>query len=93
MTIALCILGAAPFAACGFVRYHGLSAEQFLVAWFRSEFLTPERLNCIPENTYAVAILLELEQEQARRIKANRKAWQYNWNHCIEVERYDQNIG
>ena len=25
----LCILGAAPFAACGFFRYHGMTAEQF----------------------------------------------------------------
>ena len=23
-----CMLGAAPFAACGFVRYHGMTAEQ-----------------------------------------------------------------
>ena len=27
----LCVLGAAPFAACGFFRYHGMTAEQF--AW------------------------------------------------------------
>ena len=24
----LCVLGAAPFAACGFFRYHGMTAEQ-----------------------------------------------------------------
>lgn len=26
----MCILGAAPFAAMGFVSYHGMTAEQFL---------------------------------------------------------------
>ena len=29
MTGWLCILGAAPFAACGFFQYHGMNAEQF----------------------------------------------------------------
>ena len=65
----ICILGAAPFAACGFVRYHGLTAEQFVVVWFRSEFLMPEQLVCIPENTYANAILPALAAEQSDNIK------------------------
>lgn len=33
----MCILGAAPFAAMGFMNYHGMTAEQFVWAWFRSE--------------------------------------------------------
>ena len=33
----MCILGAAPFAALGFITYHGMTAEQFLWAWLRSE--------------------------------------------------------
>ena len=37
----LCILGAAPFAAMGFVKYHGMTAEKFVIAWVRSEFLIP----------------------------------------------------
>ena len=40
----VCILGAVPFAVLGFVRYHGMSAEQFLWAWVRSELLEPKRL-------------------------------------------------
>ena len=40
----MCILGAAPFAALGFIRYHGMSAEQFLWAWIRSELMEPKRL-------------------------------------------------
>ena len=37
----MCILGAAPFAALGFITYHGMTAEQFIWAWIRSELLEP----------------------------------------------------
>ena len=40
----VCILGAAPFAALGFITYHGMTAEQVLWAWFKSEILCPKRL-------------------------------------------------
>lgn len=40
----ICILGAAPFAACGFFRYHGMHAEQVAWAWLKSEFLYPKKL-------------------------------------------------
>lgn len=81
----ICILAAAPFAACGFVKYHGLTAEQFVVVWFRSEFLAPERLACVPENAYAAAILPELEAKQAENIKWCRKQWKRN-KHFYEQE-------
>ena len=48
----LCMLAAAPFAAVGFVRYQGMSAEQVLVAWFRSEVLMPRVLTFRGENQY-----------------------------------------
>ena len=48
----MCILGAAPFAACGFFKYHGMTAEQFLWAFVKSEFLYPKRLSYQPENLY-----------------------------------------
>ena len=40
----MCVLGAAPFAAMGFITYHGMTAEQVLWAWFKSEILCPKRL-------------------------------------------------
>lgn len=52
----MCILGAAPFAALGFVSYHGMTAEQFLWAWFRSEMLEPKQLYCVPTNYYYEAL-------------------------------------
>ena len=48
----VCILGAAPFAAMGFVTYHGMKAEQFLWAWLRSEMLEPREIRFEPVNYY-----------------------------------------
>ena len=44
MTGWMCIFGAAPFAACGFFRYHGMTAEQFAWAFIKSEVLYPKKL-------------------------------------------------
>lgn len=48
----VCILGAAPFAAVGFVKWHGMTAEQAAWAWAKSVLLTPKRLSSRPENLY-----------------------------------------
>ena len=48
----MCVLGATPFAALGFVNYHGMNAEQFVWAWIKSEILLPKRLLFQPENIY-----------------------------------------
>ena len=48
----MCILGAAPFAAMGFISYHGMTAEQFLWAWLRSEMLEPKEIRFEPVNLY-----------------------------------------
>ena len=48
----MCILGAAPFAALGFIKYNGMTAEKLLAVWVRSEFLTPKTLVYRPTNLY-----------------------------------------
>jgi hypothetical protein len=40
----VCILGAFPFAAMGFIKYNGMTAEQFVWAWIKSEFLMLKKL-------------------------------------------------
>ncbi len=35
----ICILAAAPFVAMGFIKYNGMTAEQFLLVFIRSSFL------------------------------------------------------
>ena len=48
----LCILGAAPFTTIDFIKYNGMNAEKFLLAYIRSEFLTPKELVFNPTNYY-----------------------------------------
>ena len=57
----MCILGAAPFAALGFITYHGMTAEQFLWAWLRSELLEPKELRFEASNLYYEALKEKLE--------------------------------
>lgn len=48
----VCILGAFPFAAMGFIKYNGMTAEQFVWTWIKSEFLMPKKLMFLPDNLY-----------------------------------------
>ena len=48
----LSVIGAAPFAACGFFKYHGMTAEQFLWAVIKSELLYPKKLVFKSQNLY-----------------------------------------
>ena len=66
----LCILGAAPFGAAGFVTYNGMTAEQFLFAFIKSEFLMPRRLFFRAENLYD--LLLQPEQKKKAVVKTQR---------------------
>ena len=52
----MCMASAVPFAICGFFKYHGMTAEQFLVAFIRSEFLYPKKLVFRSENLYAACL-------------------------------------
>ena len=65
----MCILGAAPFAAMGFINYHGMTAEQFLIAWLRSEMIEPRELRFESENTYYEALkeTIAIHEKEALR--------------------------
>lgn len=68
----MCILGAAPFAAMGFITYHGMTAEQFLWAWFRSEFVEPRFLRSEPvNNIYYEAMKGVVESHEKEAYKAH----------------------
>ena len=49
----VCILGAAPFAALGFIKYNGMNAEEFVKAFIKSEILMPRELTFSSQNIYA----------------------------------------
>ena len=57
----VCILGAAPFAAMGFIKYNGMTAERFVWAWLRSEFIVPKKLMFRATNIYYEAMKATLE--------------------------------
>lgn len=48
----MCILGATPFAVLGFVTYNGMTAEQLIVAFIKTEILTPKKLKYKSNNYY-----------------------------------------
>ena len=69
----VCILGAAPFAAIGFVTYHGMTAEQLLWAWIKSEILMPKRLIFRPTNLYYEALKDEYAKSEKEVLKKHDK--------------------
>ena len=71
----MCVLGALPFAVMGFVRYNGMTAEQFVWAWIKSEFIMPKKLLFVPENLYyeAVKNVLEAHEKGTPAVQKKRK--------------------
>lgn len=48
----ICISGAMPFACLGFVRYHGMNAEEIICAIIKDRILTPKKILFKPTNLY-----------------------------------------
>lgn len=67
----MCILGAAPFAALGFIKYNGMTAEKFLWAWIKSEFLMSKELVFRPTNTYLEMMKPSMEQKNKEVLKTD----------------------
>lgn len=92
----VCILGAVPFAILGFVKYNGMTAEKFVIAFIKSEFLIPKKLTFKAKNIYAEAfratidrklkqgILKPQKKNKEKKIKKPKKTKK-------EVENYDEN--
>ena len=67
MTSWICIVSAMPFALLGFVRYNGMTADEFAWTWIQSEILFPKVMVFQASNLYLDAI------EQGRAEDANPK--------------------
>ena len=67
----LCILAAAPFAALGFIKYNGMTAEKFLIAWVKSEFLIPKKLTFKSTNTYYELMKPYIDKKNKEVMKSN----------------------
>ena len=60
----VCILAAFPFASLCFVTYQGMSAEQFLWAWLRSELIEPRFYCCGNNNIYYALLKDSIESKK-----------------------------
>ena len=69
----ICVLGAAPCVVFGFVKYHGMTAEQFIWAWIKSEILMPKKLVFRSENLYYELLKGEIESLKKEGRKKNDK--------------------
>jgi len=69
----LCILGALPFAGLGFFKYNGMPLEDFLVAFIKSEILTPRKLKFESENIYYEAMKENIENKMKEDLRKNDK--------------------
>ena len=69
----LCIIGAAPFGAAGFVTYNGMTAEQFLWAYIKSEFIMPRKLMFKAVNLYSLLIPTQASKKKVFRFKRGGK--------------------
>ena len=76
----VCILGALPFAAIGFIKYNGMTAEQFVWAWIKSEFLMPKKLMFLPDNLYYETMkpTIEAYEKGLATVRKSRKAGHQN---------------
>lgn len=59
------------FALLGFLNYHGMTAEQFLIVWIRSEFLEPKTLHFEANNIYHELLKDTIEAREKEGYKQN----------------------
>ena len=78
----ICIVGAIPFGAMGFVKYNGMTAEQLVAEWFKSEVLMPSILHFKPENIYE-----ELLKDEYKRIEKEEMKIENKPNKFIQSKR------
>lgn len=67
-----CVLGASPFAALGFVTYNGLTAEQFVWAWIKSELLIPREIKFESNNVYWEAMIPYINKKEREVLKRDK---------------------
>ena len=62
----ICMIGTAPFAAMGFIKYNGMNAEEFVIAFIKSEILTQKYLVFKSSNLYSIKERKEIKDEEVK---------------------------
>lgn len=65
----ICVLCAAPFAAIGFIKYHGMNCEKFVLAFIKTAILTPSELCLKPTNMYQLMLEDTIEKNEKEQMK------------------------
>ena len=68
----ICIVGAAPFVALGYIKYNGMTAEKFVVVLIKSMILTSKKLIFKPINLY-YEDLKNIENKKLKKDKVIKK--------------------
>ena len=73
LTSWFCMIGAAPFAALGFITYQGMNAEQIFITLIRSLILQNTNLFDEPYNLYHEILKGFIERKQKEGVVKNVK--------------------
>lgn len=74
----LCMIGAAPFAALGFIKYQEMSAEQIFMTSLRSFLLSKRKLLFQPINLYYEILKNQIEAQKKEYKKKDDKKLREN---------------
>ena len=56
----------------GFVKYHGMTAEQFVWAWLKDQLIEPRELTVKPSNLY-MTVLEEVEKNTKQNMAEGKE--------------------
>ena len=65
----ICVLSAVPFAALGFFKFNGMTAEKAINAWFKSEFMIPKKLLFKNTNIYYTILKPFIDKKSKEAMK------------------------
>ena len=82
----LCIAGAVPFAAMGFVKYHGMNCEQLVWAWLRL-VIEPREYKARVRNFYEEATAESRKLRQAESVKEDHRHYKQEKRNTRKVEK------
>lgn len=71
----ICILGAFPFAVLGFIKYNGMPAERLIMAFIKSEILTPKKLVFKAQNIYKEMFNLIINKNLKQGLLKSKKEY------------------
>lgn len=63
----VCMLGAAPFVAIGFITYNGMTAEQFAWTWIKSKFIEPQKVKFECDTFYNETMQKQAVQKSVKK--------------------------